>query len=83
MVAVVPAIGTVLSISLLAVPAASTELFTKSVEQFLITNTILGIVIGIAGLTLAVIAKLPAGGSIAALAGIVWLALRMLATLRR
>ncbi|WP_124054608.1 metal ABC transporter permease [Arcanobacterium ihumii] len=83
MVVVVPAIGTVLSISLLAAPAASAKPFTKSVGHFLITSTILGVVIGIAGLTLAVIAKLSAGGSIATLAGVVYLASRMLATLRR
>ena len=63
----IPAVGTILSIALIAAPAAAIAPHARSSRAFLIGCPLLGAALGIAGLTIAVPARLSAGGTIALL----------------
>ena len=61
----IPAVGTILSIALIAAPAAALAPLVRSSRAFLIGCPLLGAALGIAGLAIAVPARLSAGGTIA------------------
>ena len=63
----IPAVGTILSIALIAAPAAALAPLVRSSRAFLIGTPLLGALLGIAGLAIAVPARLSAGGTIALL----------------
>ena len=67
----IPAVGTILSIALIAAPHA------RSSRAFLIACPLLGALVGLAGLAIAVPARLSAGGTIALLCAGVVLASRL------
>lgn len=66
----IPAVGTVLSIALVAAPAASLAPIVSSSRAFLIGSPLLGAFLGLAGLAIAVPARLSAGGTIALLCAV-------------
>lgn len=70
---IIPAVGTVVSVSLIASPAASLKNKCASIHQFVIACVIAASLIAVAGLGLAVVLKLSAGGTIALVAGIFFL----------
>ncbi|QWW20010.1 metal ABC transporter permease [Schaalia sp. 19OD2882] len=72
-VVVIPAVGTVLSLALLAAPAASLKPWAPSALSLVVWSPLLGAGLGLLGLGVAVIADLSAGGTIAVLAGITYL----------
>ena len=63
----IPAVGTILSIALIAAPAAAIAPHARSSRAFLIACPLLGALVGLAGLAIAVPARLSAGGTIALL----------------
>ena len=63
----IPAVGTILSIALIAAPAAAVAPHARSSRAFLIACPLLGALVGLAGLAIAVPARLSAGGTIALL----------------
>lgn len=81
-VAMIPAVGTILSIALLAAPAACVKPFVRSVDSFFIAAPICGVAIGMSGLFVAVYFNLSTGGSIAVLAGVCYFLSRCVCALR-
>ena len=78
----IPAVGTILSIALIAAPAAALAPLVRSSRAFLIGCPLLGAALGIAGLTIAVPARLSAGGTIALVSAGAVLASRVPARIR-
>ncbi len=72
-VVVIPAVGTVLSIALIAAPAAGLKGIAPSLRAYTIAAPLAGAVIGLVGLGIAVLADLSVGGTIAAVAGVFFL----------
>lgn len=66
---IIPAVGTVVSISLLAGPAAALKTKFHSSGAYVLASTLAGAAVSVAGLGLAVWQALSAGGCIALLAG--------------
>ena len=77
MTVAIPAVGTILSIALVAAPAATLAPIAPSARSFLIGSPLLGAFLGLAGLAIAVPARLSAGGTIALLSGACVLASRV------
>ena len=73
MVALVPAVGTILSLALLVAPAAGLRCWVSSPGHLLVGSTLVGVVLATGGLAAAVILDLSAGGTIAVLAGVFYL----------
>ena len=73
----IPAVGTILSIALIAAPAAAIAPHARSSRAFLIACPLLGALVGLAGLAIAVPARLSAGGTIALLCAACVLASRL------
>ena len=73
----IPAVGTILSIALIAAPAAALAPLVRSSRAFLVGAPVLGAFLGIAGLAIAVPARLSAGGTIALLCAASVLASRL------
>lgn len=73
-VVVIPAIGTILSIALLVAPGAGLIKLVRSTKALLILAPIAGVGIGLLGLWLAVKISLSAGGTIAVIAGLFYVA---------
>ena len=73
----IPAVGTILSIALVAAPAATLAPIAPSARSFLIGSPLLGAFLGLAGLAIAVPARLSAGGTIALLCAVCVLASRV------
>ncbi|MBN9644077.1 metal ABC transporter permease [Corynebacterium mendelii] len=69
-VVVIPAVGTILSIALVAAPAAGLQSLVKSTTQLLWLSPVAGAAIGVTGLLTAVQANWSAGGTIALVAGV-------------
>ncbi|CAB0590958.1 metal ABC transporter permease [Corynebacterium diphtheriae] len=69
-VCVIPAIGTILSIALIAAPAAGLKTVVASPRQLIVAAPAAGVVISLAGLFIAVYFKLSVGGTIAIVAGV-------------
>ncbi|KWZ72647.1 ABC 3 transport family protein [Winkia neuii] len=67
---IIPAVGMVVSISLLAGPAAALKTKFSSTGTYVLASTLSGVVVSVAGLGLAVWQALSAGGCIALVAGI-------------
>ena len=78
----IPAVGTILSIALIAAPAAAIAPHARSSRAFLIACPLLGALVGLAGLVIAVPARLSAGGTIALLCAACVLASRVPAWMR-
>ena len=78
----IPAVGTILSIALIAAPAAAIAPHARSSRAFLIACPLLGALVGLAGLVIAVPARLSAGGTIALLCAGAVLASRVPAWMR-
>ena len=76
-VMLVPAVGTILPIALIAAPAAALAPLVRSSRAFLIGCPLLGALLGISGLAIAVPARLSAGGTIALLCAACVLASRI------
>ena len=72
-VMLVPAVGTILPIALIAAPAAALAPWTRTMRQLLIGAPVLGAVSALAGLLIAVQLSLSAGGVIAVTSGVVYL----------
>lgn len=72
-VMLVPAVGTILPIALIAAPAAALAPWTRTMRQLLLTAPVLGAVMSLAGLWVAVRLSLSAGGVIAVVSGLVYL----------
>lgn len=66
---IIPAVGTVVSVSLIAAPAAALKNHVSSIHRFVITCVIISVIIAVSGLMFAVVWKLSAGGTIAVVAG--------------
>ena len=77
MTVAIPAVGTILSIALIAAPAAALAPLVRSSRAFLIACPLLGALVGLAGLAIAVPARLSAGGTIALLCAACVLASRL------
>ena len=73
----IPAVGTILSIALIAAPAAALAPLVRSSRAFLVGCPLLGAFLGIVGLAIAVPARLSAGGTIALLCAACVLASRV------
>ena len=73
----IPAVGTILSIALIAAPAAALAPSARSARSFLIGCPLLGAALGLAGLGIAVPARLSVGGTIALLCAACVLASRV------
>lgn len=78
----IPAVGTILSIALIAAPAAALAPSARSARSFLIGCPLLGTALGLAGLGIAVPARFSAGGTIALLCAACVLASRVPAWMR-
>ena len=78
----IPAVGTILSIALIAAPAAALAPSARSARSFLIGCPLLGAALGLVGLGIAVPARLSAGGTIALLCAVCVLASRVPAWMR-
>ena len=72
-VMLVPAVGTILPIALIAAPAAALAPWTRTMRQLLLTAPVLGAVMSLAGLWVAVRLSLSVGGVIAVVSGLVYL----------
>ena len=70
-VVLIPAIGTVLSIALIAAPAAALRPHAPTLRAFMVAAPVLGALIALSGLALALAADWSAGGCIALVAGLV------------
>ncbi|KGF05852.1 metal ABC transporter permease [Arcanobacterium sp. S3PF19] len=73
-VVMIPAVGTILSIALLAAPAACMKSFVGSVGSFFVAAPIVGVLIGLVGLAAAVSFNLSPGGTVAVCAGVFYFA---------
>ena len=73
----IPGVGTILSIALVAAPAATLAPVVPSARAFLVGSPLLGALLGLAGLAIAVPAGLSAGGTIALLCAASVLASRL------
>lgn len=78
----IPAVGTVLSIALIAAPAAALAPLARSSRSFLVACPLLGAFLALVGLAIAVPARLSAGGTIALLCAACVLASRVPGWLR-
>lgn len=74
---IIPAVGTVVSVSLIAAPAAALKGKVSSIHMFVIACVLTSVIIALAGLGIAVIFSLSAGGSIAIVAGAFFLAVKL------
>lgn len=72
LVALIPAMGTILSIALLVAPAAALSAVVRDTRMLFLLAPALGVAIGLVGLTIAVWADLSVGGSIGVCAGVVY-----------
>jgi len=72
-VMLVPAVGTILPIALIAAPAAALAPWTRTMRHLLIAAPVLGAATALAGLLVAVRLSLSAGGVIAVTSGVVYL----------
>ncbi|WP_151530153.1 MULTISPECIES: metal ABC transporter permease [Corynebacterium] len=72
LVALIPAVGTILSIALLAAPAATVAIFATRPSTLLLIAPVMGIVMGLSGLAVAVMFELSAGGCIGLTAALVY-----------
>lgn len=81
-VVVIPAVGTILSIALVAAPAASVKPLVPSARALLWCAPLVGVALGLSGLALAVVLNLSTGGTIAVLSGVVYVVSGVLAKLR-
>ncbi|MCF4005988.1 metal ABC transporter permease [Corynebacterium uropygiale] len=82
-VAVIPAVGTILSIAMLVAPAAGVLPWCRSTRTLFIAAPLAGVLIGVGGLAVAVWGNLSAGGTIAIAAGLFYVLSLGLAALRR
>lgn len=78
MVVAIPAVGSILSIALLVAPAASVHNYVHSFFRLVIVSAIVGVIMGVVGLSIAVEWSLSAGGTIAVVAGVFYLASRFI-----
>ena len=78
-VVVIPAVGTILSIALVAAPAAGLQPLVRSTTQLFWLAPVAGVGIGLTGLFVAVTADLSAGGTIALVAGIFYVICALIA----
>lgn len=69
-VVVIPAVGTIVSIALVAAPAAGLKGLVPDVRKFLILSPVAGVLMSVLGLVLGVYLHLSAGGMIAVVAGV-------------
>ncbi|WP_315583237.1 metal ABC transporter permease [Actinomyces viscosus] len=72
-VMLVPAVGTILPIALIAAPAAALAPWTSTMRRLLVAAPVLGAATALAGLLVAVRLSLSAGGVIAVASGLVYL----------
>ena len=77
-VVLIPAVGTILAIALVAAPAAGLAPRMNSPQALMIAAPIAGVIIGLAGLAVAIVFNLSAGGTIALAAGAFFLGCRLL-----
>ncbi|WKD62012.1 High-affinity zinc uptake system membrane protein ZnuB [Corynebacterium ciconiae DSM 44920] len=77
LVALIPAVGTILSIALLAAPAATAAVFATRPSTLFLTAPLLGVAIGLGGLAVAVACHLSAGGCIGLVAAMVFAAAKL------
>ena len=77
-VVLIPAVGTILAIALVAAPAAGLAPRMNSPQALMIAAPIAGVIIGLAGLAVAIVFNLSAGGTIALAAGAFYLGCRLL-----
>ncbi|GGA67647.1 anchored repeat-type ABC transporter permease subunit [Pseudoclavibacter endophyticus] len=81
-VAVMPAIGSILAIAMIAAPAASARLLTKRVGRMLVIACLLGAVAAVGGLVISRYLGFAAGGAIAIAATLVFLISLAIRTIR-
>lgn len=81
LVALIPAVGTILSIALLAAPAASAVAFARKPSTVLLLAPLFGVAIGLIGLAMAVMFNLSAGGCIGLVSALVFALSKGLAAL--
>ena len=74
---IIPAVGTVVSVSLIAAPAAALKSRMRSINKFVFACVLSSIFIALLGLALAVILRLSAGGTIAICAGCFFLVVKL------
>ena len=74
---IIPAVGTVVSVSLIAAPAAALKGRIASINKFVLACVISSVLIALTGLAFAVILKLSAGGTIAIVAGAFFLIVKI------
>lgn len=74
---IIPAVGTVVSVSLIAAPAAALKGRIASINKFVLACVISSVLIALTGLALAVILKLSAGGTIAIVSGCFFLLVKL------
>lgn len=79
LVVLIPAVGTILSIGLLAAPATALRGVIHRPGMLLVCAPIVGVVIGLSGLGIAVVFNLSAGGCIGVMAGVVYLTIKGIA----
>lgn len=72
--ALVPSLGTILPIALIAAPAAALAPWVRSVRALVTGSALLGALCALGGLGVAVLAQLSAGGCIGVLCALVWAA---------
>lgn len=72
-VVVIPAVGTIVSIALLAAPAAGIKRWVSHTGAFLVGSAVAGVVISVVGLGAGVLLDLSAGGMIAIVAGVFYM----------
>ena len=80
LVALIPAVGTILSIALLAAPAAALVEVVNDTRLLFVLAPLMGIAIGLVGLFIAVAANLSVGGCIGVCAGCFYVPLKIAAT---
>ena len=80
--ALVPAVGTILPIALIAAPAASMLPWVRTPRALLLGSAVVGVLTCLGGLALAVVMGLSVGGVIAVLAGVVYALSHGASTLR-
>lgn len=76
-VVMIPAVGTILSLALLVVPAAIASLMSTDYRRILIISPIIGIFIGYVGLAISIVYDLSSGGSITVFAGCMYVCARI------
>ncbi|MFU0571965.1 metal ABC transporter permease [Gardnerella vaginalis] len=74
---IIPAVGTVVSVSLIAAPAAALKSRMRSINKFVFACVLSSIFIALLGLALAVLLRLSAGGTIAICAGCFFLVVKL------